>query len=410
MAVLASAAAVFLPFWRLRPNRIARGQGILLASAEPLGFALLLGLWLAFVVLGSRQGQLRSRLAALASLATAVLGLALTAHASAILAGSSPIARVSLGPGFWFLCVASYAGFVLAERGTAAAHGRGPDAGGRAPKDAEGPAPGAAGGPARAAFRLACAAAFAGLAALLLLSGSLDALSITREWRAQSQVFALETKRHLALTASALLFGGIIGAAIGIAAPRRTGDRGPLFVFLNVVQTMPSLALFGILIIPLAALAERFPVLREWGIGGIGPAPALIALSLYAALPIARNTWIGLEGVPPSARDAGRGMGMGALQIFLRVELPLALPVALAGLRTAAVQAVGNVAIAALIGAGGLGVFIFQGLGQFAMDMVLAGTVPLIALALAADAGLGWLSRALTPRGLKVGAAAGEGA
>lgn len=390
LAAAGGAAAAFLPFWRLRPNRISRGQAVYLAAAEPAALSLIAVLWLGYFLLASR-GR-RSRLAAALATVCVAIAFAATAHAAAGLAGSSGIARLSLGPGFWLLCLASYSAYVLAERGPGSPL----------------PLPGRA---ARLGtyFPLACGSLLAVLALGLLLSGALEPLAVVREWKAQSEVFFHETRRHLALTGACLLLGGIVGASVGIAAPRGQGDRGALFAFLNIVQTMPSLALFGLLILPLAALAERFPALRDWGIGGIGAAPALIALSLYAALPIARNTWAGLEGVPAAARDAGRGMGMGAFQVFMRVELPLALPVALAGLRTAAVQAVGNVAIAALIGAGGLGVFIFQGLGQFAMDMVLAGTLPLIAMALAADAALGGLSRALEPRGMRAHAAPAGG-
>jgi osmoprotectant transport system permease protein len=152
-----------------------------------------------------------------------------------------------------------------------------------------------------------------------------------------------------------------------------------------VIQTVPSIALFGLLLAPLAAL----------GLGGVGPAPALIALTLYALLPIARNTEAAIRGVDPALTEAASGMGMTPRQIFWRVELPLGFPVFLAGVRIVMVQAIGLAAVAALIGAGGLGTFVFQGIGQYAVDLVLLGAVPTIVLALAADFGLAMLIASL---------------
>ncbi len=177
----------------------------------------------------------------------------------------------------------------------------------------------------------------------------------------------------------------LIGMPLGLAALRRKQLEAPLFAVLNLLQTMPSIALFGLLLGPLSGLASAVPALGALGIGGVGPAPAIIALVLYALLPIARNTLAGIGGVAPAAVDAARGMGMTPAQIFRRVEVPLALPVLLAGLRIVTVQAIGLTIVAALIGAGGLGSFVFEGLGQYATDLVLLGALPAILLALAAD-------------------------
>ena len=127
------------------------------------------------------------------------------------------------------------------------------------------------------------------------------------------------------------------------------------------------------------------PRLAQYGIGGIGVTPAIIALVLYALLPVVRNTSVGLTGVDSAVIEAGCGMGMSPGQIFREIELPLALPVLLAGLRIVVVQAIGLAVVAALIGAGGLGTFVFEGLGQYAVDLVLLGALPAIFLALAAD-------------------------
>jgi len=152
-----------------------------------------------------------------------------------------------------------------------------------------------------------------------------------------------------------------------------------------VVQTIPSIALFGILMVPLGLLAAHLPLAAALGIGGIGPAPALVALFLYALLPIVSSVVVGIDGVDPTVVEAARAMGMAPRQRVIGVELALALPVILAGLRIVLVQNVGLTAVAALIGGGGFGTFIFQGLGQAASDLVLLGALPTIALAFVAS-------------------------
>jgi osmoprotectant transport system permease protein len=150
------------------------------------------------------------------------------------------------------------------------------------------------------------------------------------------------------------------------------------------VQTIPAIALFGILMAPLAALAAAAPWVAALGIHGIGAAPAAVALFLYSLLPIVANTIVGLRHTPRAAVDAARGMGMMPRQVLARVELPLALPVILTGIRVVLVQNIGMVTVAALIGGGGLGTFVFQGIGQTAIDLVLLGAIPIVALAFSA--------------------------
>jgi osmoprotectant transport system permease protein len=152
----------------------------------------------------------------------------------------------------------------------------------------------------------------------------------------------------------------------------------------GIVQTIPSLALFGLLI----------PV--PW-IGGIGMRTALVALTLYALLPVLRNTVTGIDGVDPAIREAGRGMGMTDRQLLVRVELPLAASVILAGVRLATVVGIGVTTIAAAIGAGGLGILIFRGVAMLDHTMILAGALPAAALALGADSLLGAVERRLAP-------------
>ena len=169
---------------------------------------------------------------------------------------------------------------------------------------------------------------------------------------------------------------------MGIYVARVHVAEVPVMTVLNVVQTVPSIALFGLLIAPLSALGAAMPSL---GISGIGFAPAVIALTLYALLPVVRNTLAGIAGVDAAIVESARGAGMTGAQILRRVELPLAFPIILTGIRIVVVQAIGLAVVAALVGAGGLGTFVFQGLGQYATDLVLLGALPAIALALAAD-------------------------
>src|SRR5215831_15219716 len=181
-----------------------------------------------------------------------------------------------------------------------------------------------------------------------------------------------------------------VGVAAAMAIPAAVGLtrhavlRRWLLGFTNVVQTIPSLALFGFLL-PLPF------------IGGIGPHTAVIALCLYALLPILRNTLLGILGVDPAVRESAVAMGMTRGQILLQVELPLASPSIVAGLRIATVITIGTATIAAAIGGGGLGVFIFRGISMVDTRTVLAGAIPAAIMALVADEGLEWLSRRTSP-------------
>jgi len=200
----------------------------------------------------------------------------------------------------------------------------------------------------------------------------------------REEVFRL-TLEHLALVAVAMLIAVLIGVPLGIVIARRAALRHWVLGAANVVQTIPSLALFGFLIpVPL--------------IGGIGSRTAIVALALYALLPIIRNTYIGISGVDPAVMEAARGMGMTARQTLWQVQMPLATGVILAGIRVATVIAVGVATIAAAIGAGGLGMYIFRGVAMVSNPVILAGAIPAALLAVLADVSLGWAERRLAPK------------
>lgn len=233
------------------------------------------------------------------------------------------------------------------------------------------------------------------LGAWWLTAPGLASLALWQELAGRGEAFAEALLQHLLLVGGAVGTSLVLGAAIALAMRQNPGVERLGFALLNFLQTIPSLALFGLLLAPLAWLSARVDWLAALGVSGIGWAPAFLALLGYSLLPMVRNTFVALAEVDPGVLEAARGMGMGRGQVLRRVRLPLALPVVLEGVRITTVQAIGLTAVAALIGAGGLGSFIFQGLGQAAMDLVLLGALPILAMALVADALLGALARRL---------------
>ncbi len=189
---------------------------------------------------------------------------------------------------------------------------------------------------------------------------------------------------HIIMVAISMLIAAGIAIPTAIWLTRRAAWHRWVLGFANILQTIPSLALFGFLIpIPF--------------IGGIGKRTAIIALVLYALLPILRNTLVGIMGVDAAVRESAVAMGMTPRQVLWQVELPLAARTILAGLRVATVTTVGTATIAAAIGAGGLGVFIFRGIASVDSGQILAGAVPAALMAILADEGLGWIERRFAP-------------
>jgi osmoprotectant transport system permease protein len=198
--------------------------------------------------------------------------------------------------------------------------------------------------------------------------------------RLASEIFWLSLE-HAELVLITIAVAATAGLPAGVALARRAGIRRWVMGFANLAQTIPSLALFGFLL----------PFI------GIGKRTAIIALCLYALLPILRNTLIGIVGVDAAVRESALAMGMTPRQVLWQVELPLAVPSIVAGLRIATVATIGTATIAAAIGGGGLGVFIFRGIAMVDTPTVLAGAVPAALMALVADEGLEWMERRLSP-------------
>lgn len=345
--MLAAAFAV------LKPNRILQGQAQSITDSLPgaVGWGLLLVL-LACTGIAVLRVPLWFRLVAAAA-ALAALVIAIGYAAGALTPPGNSYARVSPAAGFWILVFA----FALLAA----------DAISRLQ-----PPPW---------LRLVFLAVVAALVWSVFASGLWSGLSIMKEYSSRADVFWAEAAKHVTLAIGSLVAACVIGLPLGILCHRVPAMRAAVLNTLNLIQTIPSIALFGILIGPLAWIAVNVPGAAAVGIRGIGTAPAFVALFLYSLLPIVANTVVGLAGVPREANDAARGIGMTDGQRLVQIELPLAMPVILTGIRIVLVQNIGLATIAALIGGGGFGVFVFQGIGQTAMDLVLLGAVPTVALA-----------------------------
>src|SRR5688572_26985960 len=210
-------------------------------------------------------------------------------------------------------------------------------------------------------------------------------MSVVRYWLTHQQELATLVAEHILLVAISTTIAVAIGVPLAIFATRRPRLAAPLVGVANIVQTVPSLAMFGFLLpVPL--------------IGGVGARAALAVLVLYGLLPIVRSTIVGITGIEASIREAGIAMGMTPGQLLRQIELPLAMPSIVSGIRVAAVVGVGSATIAAAIGAGGLGQYIYRGLSMVDSTVILAGAIPAALLALVVDGALLWLERRLSRR------------
>ena len=209
-------------------------------------------------------------------------------------------------------------------------------------------------------------------------------------WDNRNQVLSL-TGEHIWIVAIALVIAALIGVPLGIVITRNENLAKRVINAANVLMTVPSIALFGIMLPLLSVIGQ-----------GLGKVPAIIALVLYSLLPIIRNTYAAIKNVPPSLVNAGRGMGMNRWKLLIEVQIPLAVPVILAGLRTAAVMNIGIAAIAAYIGAGGLGVLIQQGIERVYQEMLFSGALLVAFLAVVVDGGMALLELWVTPTGIKI--------
>ncbi|MFN2409343.1 MAG: ABC transporter permease [Halomonas sp.] len=353
------------------PNRIVSGQGVGLVEAVGwLGALLVSGVILTLVLLSLQPSRQSYQVALVGvSLLFLLMPFGLMVASDRLISGDTPQARMNMGMAYWLLLSLLLLCWIeLRLRLTL---------------------------PRRWTILMLLGVA---IVWWLCAMWALEALALSQEFRAREDQFWRALRQHITLVTISVAISIVLGLSLAMLMRRYANFQKIAFGLLNLLQTIPSIALFGLMLGPLAWLAAQWPLLSTLGVSGIGWAPALLALVAYSLLPMVRNTYIALEQVSPETLEAARGMGMRNSQRFWQVRLPLALPVLLEGIRITSVQAIGLTAVAALIGAGGLGAFIFQGLGQAAMDMVLLGALPILILALMVDAGLGALSDILRPK------------
>jgi osmoprotectant transport system permease protein len=363
LLLLAAAALAGLPLVTAAPNRLLSGTGQSLATVLAVQAAWWPAPIAALLLAAGGTLLARWRNAALwgVCVALAVLFCALLAwaggFASLASAETGSLGRTSLGSGFWLGSLLLWLAASEARRQLQAE---------------------------RWLSLLPGLLVLAGVAALLL-TAQLDALSSLKEYASHSEQFWSAIAQHLHIVGLTVLLTVLSGFPLGIWLHRHAAASGRVFLLLNFVQTIPSIAMFGLLMALLAVAGKALPWLHALGVNGVGLTPAVLALSLYSLLPLVRSIFSGLQQVPSGVRESALAMGLSRRQLLWQVELPLALPVLLSGLKVMLIQAIGLAAVAALIGAGGLGALMFEGLFSSAIDLVTLAVLPIVALSVLAD-------------------------
>ncbi|EON3358346.1 ABC transporter permease [Yersinia enterocolitica] len=359
LVILMILSGVGLSFVSHAPNRLISGQGISLISliTGPVWWLLLPILMLASFAFFKQSTVLYWATVLIAELLLFGLLLLAGTTATQLAGGEESLVRTSLGGGFWLMSGMS---ILIAIDSLSRAV-------------------------VNPIWRSMANVLLLLPVVILLASGQLDQLSLLKEYVNRQDVFNDALWQHLQILFATLVPAMLLGIPLGLFCFRSPRFQAAVFSILNIIQTIPSIALFGLLIAPLAGLAAAIPWLAEHGVSGIGLAPAIVALVLYALLPLVRNVVAGLDAVPDSVVESARGMGMTRSQLFFRVQIPIAMPLIVSGVRIIAVQTVGLAVVAALIGAGGLGAIVFQGLLSSALDLVLLGVIPVVVMAVVVD-------------------------
>ncbi|EKN3499205.1 ABC transporter permease [Yersinia enterocolitica] len=359
LVILMILSGVGLSFVSHAPNRLISGQGISLISliTGPVWWLLLPILMLASFAFFKQSTVLYWATVLIAELLLFGLLLLAGTTATQLTGGEESLVRTSLGGGFWLMSGMS---ILIAIDSLSRAV-------------------------VNPIWRSMANVLLLLPVVILLATGQLDQLSLLKEYVNRQDVFNDALWQHLQILFATLVPAMFLGIPLGLFCFRSTRFQVTVFSILNIIQTIPSIALFGLLIAPLAGLAAAIPWLAEHGVSGIGLAPAIVALVLYALLPLVRNVVAGLDAVPDSVVESARGMGMTRSQLFFQVQIPIAMPLIVSGVRIIAVQTVGLAVVAALIGAGGLGAIVFQGLLSSALDLVLLGVIPVVVMAVVVD-------------------------
>lgn len=352
-------SALLLNIAEIKPNRIA--SGISQNAFEFLGIwvYLLLAAWVIVMALSfykGKEGEVFTFIAVIFVPVALIFGLVSFGDTS-VLEGASP--RISLSAGFYTQLMLLY----LLVSGI------------------EKP---------RSNLRWMIPMVYAGLIVSVIfiaISGKLDGYSLTKEYLVRRSQFMGHLRTHAILSVGSTFSAAIIAIPLGYLAYRKSSLEGRIMVPLSIIETIPSLSLFGLLLVPLSTLGS-IGLFSAIGVSGIGWAPAFVALTLYALLPIARNTLAGFGSLDPAIIDSAIGMGMTKKEILRKIELPLAMPVLFTGIRIALVQTVGGAVLAGLVGGGGLGSFVFLGLAEASQDLVLLGVIPIVVITVLVDGGL----------------------
>lgn len=366
-AALYAVSALFLPFVQFRPNRVLTGESYYLWQlGGAQGILMLLAMLLPPILLVFLPRKLRVLrvMCVLLALSLSLIALSLSAQ---ILTRASEVARVSISSGFWM----STAGIFLMISAARAQRWQRPGL--------------------RNWINLAALV----IVFLMLFFGAFDKLSVLLEYFNRRETFMAQAARHLMLAASSVGAAALLGVPLAFVMFSHIKLKRAVLFLVNMGQTIPTLSLLGLLMVPLAYIGSKSDLLRNLGVSGVGFWPAWIALFIYALFPILHNALAGLQMVDPAVTEAALSVGMTKTQVFYQVQIPLAVPLMIGGVRTALTQSMGNTVLAALIGGGGLGSLIFLGLAQSAPDLILLGTVPLVMLTFLTDAMLGNLVRFL---------------
>lgn len=358
-ALLGMAAAFAVPGVSFNPNRIVSGEASSLGASLGAWAWILAGLWVVVGVVPSLPipSKLRGWVAGVAAATVPVVALwriGVAAHAYSSTAGD--FSRTSLSAGAWLTFFAAYVAIFAATAWLD-----------------------------RPIEQAVIAYLPLIAVAALMASGALADLSLMREYANNAEEFWTQLRLHLMYVLVSVALGLLLGATAGLTAARKSRIEPAIFGTLNVLEVLPTLAFIGLLNPVLTALSDRVPMIATLGVRGVGWAPVIIVLTVYAVYPVARNTYSAVVSLPEGVVDAASGMGMGRIRRLVEVELPLAAPVIIAGLRVALVQTTAAAIIAGLVGGGGLGTFVFLGAAETASDLILLGTIPIVALALGFD-------------------------
>lgn len=355
-STLALLALAFLKIVEVKPNRISGGEKYTAYEMIGVPALFIIAGFLIMAVLSLSPSRRKSLMSIISGALLFVLLTFLMGERAQVLSAESSAIRVTLSMGFYIVLVMLYLLFGHAVKGN--------DKISRMVK-------------------IIAAAVFISVIVMVYM-GNFDAFSIMKEYQIKRNQFFGSVRTHLFLSLGSVLAGALIAIPLGYLAYRKKNLERAVMVPLSIVETIPSLSLFGILLVPLAGLG-RISFFRSLGISGIGWAPAFVALTLYTLLPIGRNTLVGFISVSKDVIEAAQGMGMNKRQIFRKIEFPLALPIIVTGVRIALVQTIGGAVLAGLVGGGGLGTFVFLGLGEGSPDLVLLGVIPIIFLTLTMD-------------------------